>query len=85
MKPSISVDERGVLLHVTDAEGKGVAVKLSAETLTELAAQTTLALERLKHPEGIWNLARAIVRELTKPDESTDGSPEPDTAREKDR
>lgn len=90
MKPSISIDERGVLLHMTDAAGKGVAVALNAETLGELVAQGTVALERLKVPETrgqiLWNVGRAVVRELFKPkQERADGPSEPDAAREKDR
>jgi hypothetical protein len=90
VKPSISIDERGVLLHMTDAEGKGIAVALNTETLTEIVAQGTVALERLKSPEtrgqALWSLGRAVVRELFKPNqERADGPSEPDAAREKDR
>lgn len=90
MKPSISIDERGVLLHMTDADGKGVAVALNAETLNELMAQGALALERLQAPETrgtvMWNLGRAIVRELLNPNpKKPDGPSEPDASREKDR
>lgn len=71
MKPSISIDERGVLLHMTDPEGKGFAVALNAETLNELGAQIAVALELVKAPETrgpfLWNLARAVVREVLKP------------------
>ena len=82
MKPSISIDERGVLLHVTDAEGKGLSVALNAETLAELAAQAAVARERLKTPGAAWQLVRALVRELTKPDEKKDdGTADPDPAR----
>lgn len=90
MKPSITVDERGVLLHLVDDAGKGYAVALNAETLTALVAQGTLALESLKSPETrgqvLWNLGRAVVRELfNQPKRDDDGPPEPDAAREKDR
>lgn len=90
MKPSISIDERGVLLHMTDPDGKGFSVALNAETLNELAAQAYVALERLKAPEKrgltLWNIARAVVRELTAPQEKKDdGPPEPDPARDPNR
>lgn len=90
MKPSISVDERGVLLHMTDEAGKGFAIALNTETLTELGAQVAMALERVKAPEMrgrvLWNVGRAVVRELLKPtEESPDGPSEPDPTRAKDR
>lgn len=90
MKPSISIDERGVLLHMTDQEGKGFAVPLNTESLTELAAQAAAALERVKAPETrgqvLWNIARAVVRELTAPNQKkADGPSEPDPTRAKDR
>lgn len=76
MKPSISIDERGILLHMTDAEGQGIAVALNAETLAELVAQGSAALERIKSPETrgevLWNLGRAVVRELFSPQKKAD-------------
>jgi len=90
LKPSITVDERGVILHVTNAAGEGVAIALNSETLGELMAQGTVALERLQSPETrgrvFWNLGRAVVRELFNPTpKQTDGPSEPDASREKDR
>lgn len=89
MKPSITIDERGVILHMTDDAGAGVAVALNAETLGELVAQGTVALERLQSPETrgqvLWNLGRAVVRELLNPTPRPHGPSEPDAAREKDR
>ncbi len=91
MKPSITVDERGAILHMTNDAGEGVAVALNAETLGELVAQGCVALERLKSPETrgavFWSLGRAVVRELFNPPtpKQTDGSPEPDASREKNR
>ncbi len=90
MKPSITVDERGVLLHLVDDAGKGYAVALNGETLAALVAQGTAALESLKSPETrgtmLWNVGRAVVRELFNPTKPRDdGPPEPDAAREKDR
>lgn len=87
-KPAITVDERGVLLHLVDDEGHGFAVPLNQDTLAELGAQCAGALERLQSPEKrgrlLWRLGRAVVRELMQPEEHGPTSP-PDTAREKDR
>jgi hypothetical protein len=80
MKPTITIDERGVLLHLVDEAGKGFAVALNAETLSELSAQVAIALEKLREPEQrrslLWNVARAVVRELGV--KGKDGPPEPD-------
>lgn len=77
MKPTISVDERGVLLHMVDDDGHGYAVALNEQTLTELGGQITAALEKLQAPERrgqvLWRIGRAIVRELMRKDD--DGSP----------
>ena len=90
MKPSITIDERGAILHMTDSAGEGVAVPLNAETLTQLVAQGTLALERLKSPETrgqmLASLGRAVVRELFNPTKAkADGPSDPDPTRTKDR
>jgi hypothetical protein len=91
LKPSITIDERGVLLHMTDASGEGIAIALNGETLAELVAQGTVALERLKSPEArgplLWSLGRAVVRELFNPNQPKppDGPPQSDDPREKDR
>jgi len=91
VKPSVSIDERGVLLHLTDPDGKGFSVALNAERLTELSAQLAFALERIKGPERselFWSIGRAVVREILIPTEGkTDGPrpPEPDPARKEDR
>lgn len=69
MKPSVTVDERGVILHVTDSDGKGVAVPLSGETLTEIAAKWNQAKATLITPEGKRKFVRGLVElvlELTK-------------------
>jgi hypothetical protein len=80
LKPTITIDERGAILHVTDPEGHGFAVPLNAETLNELGAQLAVALERVKAPETrgpfLWNLARAVVRELV-PAKGSDGPSDP--------
>ncbi len=90
MKPSITIDERGAILHMTNDAGEGVAVALNAETLAELVTQGTAALKRLQSPETrgqvLSNLVRAVVREVLNPTpKRDDGPPAPDPAREKDR
>jgi len=75
---------------MTDAEGKGFAVALNTETLTELGAVVALALERIKAPETrgqlLWNVGRAVVRELLETqEEKANGPPDADAARETDR
>jgi hypothetical protein len=86
VKPSVTIDERGILLHVTDTEGKGVAVPLNAETVREISH----ALERLKAPETrsqlFKNVAHAIAQTLLgTPENKADGTPEPDPTRKTDR
>lgn len=87
MKPTVTVDERGVTLHLVDETGHGYAVPLNQETLTELGAQCAAALERLQSPDQrgrlLWRLGRAVVRELMQPE--AHGTPETEPAREEDR
>lgn len=91
MKPTVTVDERGVTLHLVDETGHGYAVPLNQEMLTELGAQCAAALERLQSPGRgrlLWRLGRAVVRELMKPEEDGKRStetPPADTARATDR
>ncbi len=66
MKPSISIDERGVLLHVTDAEGHGIAIPLEPSTVLELAGALQLAAKELKTPQGKRVVMRAAWDLLTK-------------------
>jgi len=68
-KPSITIDERGVLLHVTDSEGNGIAIPLEPGTVLELAAGFDRARASLKTPEGrkaLWHGLANIVSELAK-------------------
>lgn len=60
MKPSVTVDERGVLLHVTNAAGEGFAVPLNGETVSEIGAQLARAKSKLLTPEGKSRVARAL-------------------------
>jgi hypothetical protein len=73
MKPSVTVDERGVILHVTNDAGEGVAVPLNAELVTE----ATNAAARLLSPEGKRALARGLGRLflelLQEPEKKDDG------------
>lgn len=72
MKPSVTIDERGVILHVTSEGGEGIAVPLSAETVTGLLADLATARVSLMQPKGQKILLRALSAaflELTKPGE----------------
>lgn len=66
MKPSITIDERGVLLHVTDKDGHGVAIPLEPTTVLELAGSLQLAAQKLKTPEGKRTLVHGLVDVFTK-------------------
>jgi len=66
VKPAISIDERGVLLHLTDAEGHGYAIPLKPETVLELAGTLQLAADKLKTPEGKRTLVRGALELITK-------------------
>jgi hypothetical protein len=86
MKPSVTIDERGVVLHVTDSEGNGVAVPLNAETAAELAEQLANVKAQLAEPSKRWSLlgriSRAVVREVL---ERPDATPDPDKTRKANR
>lgn len=72
MKPSVTVDERGVLLHVVTEEGEGIAIPLDPR---ELAATTAAVLDQVLSPEGKRRLVRGLGRlflELTAPEKKTD-------------
>lgn len=60
MKPSLTVDERGLILHVTTEDGEGVAVPLNAQTVGEAVK----AAERVLTPEGKRRLVRGFARLL---------------------
>lgn len=73
MKPSLTVDERGVLLHVTTEQGEGIAIPLNPN---ELAAATATMLENVLSPEGKRRLMRGLGKlflELTAPKGPSDG------------
>lgn len=61
LKPSITIDERGVLLHVTDKDGHGVAIPLEPTTVLELAGSLQLAAQKLRTPDGKRTLVRGLV------------------------
>lgn len=61
MKPSITIDERGILLHVTNDAGEGVAVKLDGETITQLGTQLARAKASLMTPEGKKVVGKALA------------------------
>jgi hypothetical protein len=78
--PLITVDERGIIVHLVDSEGHGVAVPLNGESLAALAGQCALALEKIKSADTrggfLWGVARAVVREVLSTKKGTDGPPE---------
>jgi hypothetical protein len=64
-KPSISIDERGILLHLTNAEGEGIAVPIDPEGLALLAEHAGKALLTLKTDKG-RELVKDALRTLWK-------------------
>lgn len=62
MKPSITIDERGAILHVTTESGEGVAIKLEPATVLELAAGFDRARAALMSPAGRSILLRGLGR-----------------------
>lgn len=60
MKPGVSIDERGVLLHVTTEDGETVSVPLDASTLVELSAGLERARARLLDRAGRKQLLRQL-------------------------
>jgi hypothetical protein len=68
LKPSITLDERGAILHVTTDKGEGVAVPLNAETVGSVVKSAS----RLLSPEGKRIVVRALGKaliEMLSPDE----------------
>lgn len=57
MKPAISIDERGILLHVTDDTGEGIAVPLDPE---RIAAGVKTAIQNAKSEDGKRRILRAL-------------------------
>jgi len=58
VKPAITVDERGVLLHFTNAAGEGVAVPLNES----LVGEARKAFATLLSPEGKRRVLRGLGR-----------------------
>lgn len=83
MKPSITVDERGVILHLTNPAGEGFAVELSPSTIVEMGAQLAKAKAAVLTPEGKRTIARALgtlfwqLVEEAPNEESEHGAPKP--------
>lgn len=68
-KPSITIDERGILLHLTNAEGQGIAVPIDPEGLSLLAEHAGKALLTLKTEKGrelVKDALRSLWAGLTK-------------------
>jgi hypothetical protein len=64
MKPSLTIDERGPILHVTTDAGEGVAIPLEPKTVLELAAGLERARAALKTGKGWSMLLRGLGRVL---------------------
>lgn len=75
MRPSLTIDERGILLHVTTDAGEGVAVPLEPQTVVELASGLERARAQLKTGAGWSKLLRAVGRTLLDLSEKPDGKP----------
>lgn len=74
MKPSVTIDERGVILHVTTDAGEGVAIPLEPKTALELAAGLERARARLNSPGGWSTLLRGAGKLLLElAEEKNDG------------
>jgi hypothetical protein len=65
VKPSVTIDARGVLLHVTTQAGESVSIPLEPATVIELAAALERARASLKTPEGRSTLLRGLGRILS--------------------
>ena len=59
--PRITIDERGVMLHMTTSAGEGVSVALEPETVFRLLESLQHAASELKTPEGKQLLRGALV------------------------
>lgn len=73
MKPSVTIDERGVLLHVTTSAGEGIAIPLEPKTVIELAAGLERARGALKTSAGWSALLRGAGKILFDLAEDKDG------------
>lgn len=59
MKPSVTVDERGILLHVPLADGSIMSIPLEAETVFRMLAALQRAGAALQTTQGKKLLLRA--------------------------
>lgn len=59
--PRVTIDERGILLHLTTSDGQAVVVPLEPETAFRFAAALQGALARLKTENGKQMLKTALV------------------------
>lgn len=72
MKPSLTVDERGFVVHFTNEAGEGVAVPLSAEMVGDVVK----GVQECLTPEGKKRVLRglgALCLELIAPGKVDDG------------
>lgn len=77
VKPSVTIDERGVILHVTTEAGEGVAIPLEPKTVLELAAALERARGAFKSGSGWSTVLRGagrILLDLTSQEKEKDGA-----------
>ena len=65
MKPSITIDARGALLHVTMKDDQVVSIPLEPETVRQVSSIIERAKDSLKTPEGRSTLVRGLGRILS--------------------
>lgn len=80
-RPGVTVDGRGVVVHLVDTDGRGIDVPLN-----EIPARAAQVASALKTREGRWTFLRGVARllgSLAEPEEQrTDGT---DNGRKTDR
>jgi hypothetical protein len=64
VKPSVTIDERGVTLHIVTEKGEGIAVPLETDTLLEIVAAVERGRAVLKTPAGRSTLFRGLGKLL---------------------
>lgn len=64
MKPSLTIDDRGALLHVTLGDDQTVSIPLEPATVREVSTVLARARDSLKTPEGRSTLVRGLGRIL---------------------
>jgi hypothetical protein len=57
LKPTLTVDERGLIVHFTNSEGEGVAIPLTREA----CAEAVLMANRVLSPNGKRRLLAGLM------------------------